>query len=60
MCPSLTFWIQLTILAILKIWYHLKGLCLQITVLNIDIYNIEDIPSFHVYKTTLKYMPKAS
>ena len=35
MCPSLTFWVQLTILAILRIWYHLKALCLQITVLNI-------------------------
>jgi len=32
MCPSVTFWVQLNILAILRIWYHLKGLCLQITV----------------------------
>jgi len=35
MCPSLTFWVQLTILAILRFWYHLKGICLQITVLKI-------------------------
>jgi len=32
MCPSLTFWVQLTILAILRIWYRLKALCLKITV----------------------------
>jgi len=32
MCPSLTFWVQLTILAILRIWYHLKQLCLKISV----------------------------
>jgi len=24
MCPSLTFWVQLTFLAKLRIWYHLK------------------------------------
>jgi len=56
MCPSLTFWVQLTILAILRFWYHLNGICLQITFLKIN----EDIPIFHVYITTLKYMPKAS
>jgi len=35
-CPSLTFWVQLTILEILRIYYHLKGLCLKITVLNTE------------------------
>jgi len=34
MCPSLTFWVQFLILAILRIWYRLKGLCLKITILN--------------------------
>jgi len=34
-CPSLAFLVQLTILAILKISYRFKGLCLEITVLNI-------------------------
>ena len=34
MCLSLTFWVQLTNFAILRIWYHSKGLCLKITVLN--------------------------
>ena len=32
-CPSLSFWVQLTTLAILRIWYHWKGLSLQITIL---------------------------
>ena len=32
MCPSLTFWVKLTILAILRIWYCLKALCLKIRV----------------------------
>ena len=36
MCPSLTFWVQLLILAILRIWYQLKGLCLKITILNTE------------------------
>jgi len=35
MCLSLTFWVQLTILAILRFWYHWKGICLQVTVLKI-------------------------
>ena len=24
-CPSQTFWVQMAIQAILRIWYHLKG-----------------------------------
>jgi len=36
MCPSLTFWVQLLILAILRIWYRLKGLSLKITLLNTE------------------------
>jgi len=36
MCPSLTFWVQLLILAILRIWNQLKGLCLKITILNTE------------------------
>jgi len=34
MCPSLTFWVQLANFAILKIWCHLKELCLKIKVSN--------------------------
>ena len=34
MCPSLTFWVQLANFVILKIWYHLKELCLKIKVSN--------------------------
>ena len=34
MCPSLIFWVQLLILAILRIKYRLKGLFLKITILN--------------------------
>ena len=34
LCPSLTFWVQLLILAILRIWYRLKGLCLKISILK--------------------------
>ena len=36
MCPSLTFWVQMAIKAILRIWYRLKGNCLNIPVINID------------------------
>ena len=36
LCPSLTVWVQLLILAILRIWYRLKGLCLMITILNTE------------------------
>jgi len=34
LCPSLTFWVQLLILAILRIWNRLKGLCLKITIVK--------------------------
>jgi len=36
MCPSLTFWVQMTILAILRIWYRLKKKCLEIPVIVIE------------------------
>jgi len=36
MCPSLTFWVQFLILAILRIWYRLKGLCLKISFLKTE------------------------
>jgi len=47
MCPSLTFWVQLTILVILRIWYHLKKLRLKISVSkqnrNISIFYVNKI-----------------
>jgi len=36
LCPSLTFWVQLLILAILRIWYRLKGLCLKNSILKTE------------------------
>ena len=36
MCPSLTFWVQMAIWAILRIGYRLKGNCLKIAVINIE------------------------
>jgi len=32
---SLKFWVQLTISAILRIWYCLKGLCFEVNAWNI-------------------------
>jgi len=37
MCPSLTFRVQWTILAILRIWYCLKGLFLKSKITNTEL-----------------------
>ena len=49
MCLSLTFWVQLLILAILRIWYRLKGLSLKISILK----TVQKY-SYYVNITTLK------
>ena len=36
MFHSLTFWVQMIIYVILRIWYHSKGNCLKIKVINIE------------------------
>jgi len=57
MCPSLTFRVQLTILAILRIWYRLKGLCLMITVSNTEeIYSCYLCQYHHIEKNAWSIM----
>jgi len=50
MCPSLTFWVQCSIKAILRIWCRLKGLCLKTTVLNTERKYSYYLCQYHYFK----------